>query len=194
MRTTQHPQNAGLPTASCTQEVGVRLQWPIRDFFCVCDALKTPEFSPKRSSNFVDEFVGLPRLGRSSHIRLEMAASSSCKTTVLKIYQDVMEDVIRGVRDIFAEDGVDEQVLQELKQTWETKLMASKAVETQEEMEKKMGAHAAVENGSGAGSFKQQQVQQQQQQQQQHHQQQQQVSTSYSMQSSIKNGLSESMV
>ncbi|ENN70447.1 hypothetical protein HUJ04_002085 [Dendroctonus ponderosae] len=56
-------------------------------------------------------------------------ATSLCKTSVLRIYQDIMEDVLSGVRDSFAEDGVDEQVLVELKQTWEAKLMASKAVQ-----------------------------------------------------------------
>lgn len=48
----------------------------------------------------------------------------------------MIEDVINGVRDLFAEDGVDDQVLQELKQTWEQKLLASKAVESQNEVEK----------------------------------------------------------
>lgn len=37
--------------------------------------------------------------------------------------------MISGVREYFLEDSVDEQVLQELKQTWETKLLASKAVD-----------------------------------------------------------------
>lgn len=41
----------------------------------------------------------------------------------------MIEDVIAGVRESFIDEGVDEQVLQELKQIWETKLMASKAVE-----------------------------------------------------------------
>lgn len=41
----------------------------------------------------------------------------------------MIEDVISGVRDAFLDEGVDEQVLQELKQIWDTKLMASKAVE-----------------------------------------------------------------
>jgi len=41
----------------------------------------------------------------------------------------VIEDVISGVRESFIDEGVDEQVLQELKQIWEAKLMASKAVE-----------------------------------------------------------------
>lgn len=59
-----------------------------------------------------------------------------CKSTVLKIYQDVIDDVISGVRELFLEDGVDETVLQELKQLWDTKLMASKAVTTEEEKKK----------------------------------------------------------
>lgn len=41
----------------------------------------------------------------------------------------MIDDVIAGVRDPFLDDGVDEQVLQELKQVWTNKLMASKAVE-----------------------------------------------------------------
>jgi len=47
----------------------------------------------------------------------------------LKLYNTVIEDVISGVRESFIDEGVDEQVLQELKQIWEAKLMASKAVE-----------------------------------------------------------------
>jgi len=47
----------------------------------------------------------------------------------LKLYNTVIEDVITGVRETFIDEGVDEQVLQELKQIWEAKLMASKAVE-----------------------------------------------------------------
>lgn len=41
----------------------------------------------------------------------------------------MIEDVIAGVRESFIDEGVDEQVLLELKQIWETKLMSSKAVE-----------------------------------------------------------------
>ena len=48
----------------------------------------------------------------------------------LKLYNTVIDDVIAGVRDAFLDDGVDEQVLQEMKQVWTGKLMASKAVET----------------------------------------------------------------
>ena len=33
-----------------------------------------------------------------------------------KVYKNVIEDVIKNVREAFLNDGVDEQVLQELKQ------------------------------------------------------------------------------
>ncbi|NXK49001.1 TF2AY factor, partial [Chauna torquata] len=46
-----------------------------------------------------------------------------------KLYKSVIEDVIEGVRELFAEEGVDEQVLKDLKQLWETKVMQSKATE-----------------------------------------------------------------
>lgn len=48
----------------------------------------------------------------------------------------MIEDVISGVRDIFTDEGLDEQVLQELKMLWESKLMASKAVENAHETER----------------------------------------------------------
>jgi len=48
---------------------------------------------------------------------------------VAKLYRGVIEDVIGGVRDSFLDEGVDEAVLQELKQIWESKLTASKAIE-----------------------------------------------------------------
>ncbi|KAK2583071.1 hypothetical protein KPH14_009103 [Odynerus spinipes] len=51
------------------------------------------------------------------------------QTSVLKLYKTVIEDVIAGVRESFIDEGVDEQVLLELKQIWEMKLMSSKAVE-----------------------------------------------------------------
>lgn len=49
--------------------------------------------------------------------------------SVLKLYNTVVDDVIAGVRDCFLDDGVDEQVLQELKQLWKTKLTASGATD-----------------------------------------------------------------
>ncbi|XP_041987225.1 transcription initiation factor IIA subunit 1 [Aricia agestis] len=54
------------------------------------------------------------------------------QSAVLKLYNTVMDDVITGVRDCFLDDGVDEQVLQELKQLWRTKLQASGAMDPPE--------------------------------------------------------------
>ncbi|KAK5645364.1 hypothetical protein RI129_006664 [Pyrocoelia pectoralis] len=55
-------------------------------------------------------------------------ATPLCKITVMKLYEDVIDDVIKGVQELFLEDGVDEHILQELKQTWKNKLVATKAV------------------------------------------------------------------
>nr|DBA14634.1 TPA: hypothetical protein GDO54_005570 [Pyxicephalus adspersus] len=48
---------------------------------------------------------------------------------VPKLYRSVIEDVINDVRELFLDEGVDEQVLMELKTLWENKLMQSKAVD-----------------------------------------------------------------
>ncbi|NXK95804.1 TF2AY factor, partial [Formicarius rufipectus] len=45
------------------------------------------------------------------------------------LYQSIIEDVIEGVRELFAEENVEEQVLKDLKQLWETKVTQSKATE-----------------------------------------------------------------
>lgn len=58
-----------------------------------------------------------------------------------KAYQDVITDVITNVREHFIEDGVEETVLQELKQLWETKLAATKAVDENKEPEKVVGRY-----------------------------------------------------
>ncbi|XP_068740260.1 transcription initiation factor IIA subunit 1-like [Montipora capricornis] len=54
-----------------------------------------------------------------------MATSS----VVSKLYRGVMEDVIKNVRESFLNEGVDEQVLQELKQIWESKLLQTRAID-----------------------------------------------------------------
>ncbi|NXR65131.1 TF2AY factor, partial [Rhadina sibilatrix] len=46
-----------------------------------------------------------------------------------ELYKSIIEDVIEGVRGLFAEEGVEEQVLKDLKQLWETKVAQSKATE-----------------------------------------------------------------
>ncbi|NP_001082755.1 TFIIA-alpha and beta-like factor [Xenopus laevis] len=56
-------------------------------------------------------------------------AHSANPNPVPKLYKSIIEDVMESVREIFVEEGVDEQVLKELKQLWETKLLQSKATE-----------------------------------------------------------------
>ncbi|KAL6259574.1 hypothetical protein P5V15_009492 [Pogonomyrmex californicus] len=89
------------------------------------------------------------------------------QTSVLKLYNTVIADVIEGVRESFMDEGVDEQVLQELKQIWEGKLMASKAVELNpdppEPQVPQINTHKAV----SVNRVPQTQAQQQQPQQQQ---------------------------
>ncbi|NXN95873.1 TF2AY factor, partial [Rhinopomastus cyanomelas] len=46
-----------------------------------------------------------------------------------KLYKSVIEDVIEGVRELFTEEGLEEEVLQDLKKLWETKVIQSKATE-----------------------------------------------------------------
>uniref|UniRef100_F7FZJ9 Stonin 1 n=1 Tax=Macaca mulatta TaxID=9544 RepID=F7FZJ9_MACMU len=53
----------------------------------------------------------------------------ACFNPVPKLYRSVIEDVIEGVRNLFAEEGIEEQVLKDLKQLWETKVLQSKATE-----------------------------------------------------------------
>ncbi|KAK3710401.1 hypothetical protein QZH41_012321 [Actinostola sp. cb2023] len=48
---------------------------------------------------------------------------------VPKLYRNVIEEVIKNVKEAFLNEGVDEQVLQELKQIWENKLLQSRAVD-----------------------------------------------------------------
>lgn len=47
----------------------------------------------------------------------------------MKLYQSVIDDTINASRDFFVEEGIDDQILMELRQSWESKVMASKAVD-----------------------------------------------------------------
>ncbi|XP_026197419.1 transcription initiation factor IIA subunit 1 isoform X1 [Anabas testudineus] len=85
-------------------------------------------------------------------------ASSANSNPVPKLYKSVIEDVISEVRELFLDEGVDEQVLLELKTLWENKLMQSKAVE---------GFHTDEQAALQATQQQQQQHQQQVQQAQQ---------------------------
>nr|XP_033793645.1 TFIIA-alpha and beta-like factor isoform X2 [Geotrypetes seraphini] len=56
-------------------------------------------------------------------------AHTANSNPVPKLYRSIIEDVIDAVSDLFVEEGVDEQVLKDLKQLWESKIMQSKATE-----------------------------------------------------------------
>ncbi|KAM8921669.1 transcription initiation factor IIA subunit 1 [Pelodytes ibericus] len=83
-------------------------------------------------------------------------ATAANANPVPKLYRSVIEDVINDVRELFLDEGVDEQVLIELKTLWENKLMQSKAVD---------GFHSEEQQLL----LQSQQQQQQQQQHTQHH-------------------------
>ncbi|XP_051508210.1 stonin-1 [Myxocyprinus asiaticus] len=46
-----------------------------------------------------------------------------------KLYLSIIDDVIESIRELFYDEGVDERVLDHLKQLWESKVIESKAVE-----------------------------------------------------------------
>ncbi len=50
-------------------------------------------------------------------------------TSAASLYHSVINDVVASVRDSFLDEAVDENVLQELKQLWMSKLDASKTIE-----------------------------------------------------------------
>ncbi|XP_052124364.1 transcription initiation factor IIA subunit 1 isoform X2 [Frankliniella occidentalis] len=78
------------------------------------------------------------------------------QTGVLKLYNSVIEDVITGVREAFLDEGVDDQVLQELKQLWEMKLNANKAVEVPEPLDPAPPLLGQKSNSKSGGSKKSQ--------------------------------------
>ncbi|XP_054474361.1 transcription initiation factor IIA subunit 1 isoform X2 [Anoplopoma fimbria] len=86
-------------------------------------------------------------------------ANSANSNPVPKLYKSVIEDVINEVRELFLDEGVDEQVLLELKTLWENKLLQSKAVE---------GFHTEEQAALQVAQQQQQQQQQQVQHQVQH--------------------------
>ncbi|XP_065672642.1 transcription initiation factor IIA subunit 1 isoform X1 [Hydra vulgaris] len=53
----------------------------------------------------------------------------SASNPVPRIYRAVIDDVIKNVKESFLNEGVDEQVLTELKQLWESKLLQSRAID-----------------------------------------------------------------
>ncbi|EEB16759.1 transcription initiation factor IIA alpha chain TFIIA p30, putative [Pediculus humanus corporis] len=79
---------------------------------------------------------------------------SLSQSTVLQLYHSVIEDVVTNVRESFLDDGVDEQVLQELKQIWESKLQSTKAVELTPEPQEPQNVGMARSGGIKLGGVK----------------------------------------
>lgn len=65
----------------------------------------------------------------------------------------MIEDVVANVRDAFLDEGVDEQVLQEMKQVWTNRLMASKAVEVTPEPTAPLSQPAILANNPKVSHF-----------------------------------------
>uniref|UniRef100_A0A2P2I145 Transcription initiation factor IIA subunit 1-like n=1 Tax=Hirondellea gigas TaxID=1518452 RepID=A0A2P2I145_9CRUS len=54
---------------------------------------------------------------------------TQCAISVNRLYKSVIEEVMTNVRDAFLDEGIDEQVLLEVKQTWEQKVAATRATD-----------------------------------------------------------------
>jgi len=73
------------------------------------------------------------------------------------LYQSVISDVINSVRESFLDESVDENVLMELRNLWQQKLDASKAVEAQQQSDagaldnKMANVRRGVVGGSSVG-------------------------------------------
>lgn len=61
------------------------------------------------------------------------AATMIAENNVKKIYLTVIDEVLSNVREAFLDEGYDEQLLQELKNMWEAKLNASRALQSAED-------------------------------------------------------------
>lgn len=64
----------------------------------------------------------------------------------------VIEEVINSVREAFADEGVDEQILQELKQSWDRRLRESKVLEPAPSTDTVPGASPGAGGGAGTAS------------------------------------------
>ncbi|OWF53124.1 Transcription initiation factor IIA subunit 1 [Mizuhopecten yessoensis] len=61
------------------------------------------------------------------------------------VYRSVVDDVISNVREAFLDEGVDEQVLQELKQLWESKLTQTRALDAAPEPQEPVSLPATIQ-------------------------------------------------
>ncbi|XP_066517313.1 TFIIA-alpha and beta-like factor isoform X2 [Hoplias malabaricus] len=53
----------------------------------------------------------------------------SSANTLPKLYLSIIDDVMDSIRELFLEEGVEERVIDDLRQMWESKVLQSKAVE-----------------------------------------------------------------
>jgi len=75
---------------------------------------------------------------------------TTSQQAVKKIYQSVIDDVVSNIRESFLDEGIDEQILQELRMIWESKLAAQKAIDLSSDH----GAHtqSATDNGQSGSA------------------------------------------
>merc|ERR1711973_680425 len=77
------------------------------------------------------------------------------------LYHSVINDVVSSVRDSFLDESVDENVLQELKTLWESKLTASKTIDpparASEALLDARMADATAQRAGGGGMVRSQQ-------------------------------------
>jgi len=72
-------------------------------------------------------------------------------TSAANLYASVINDVIQSVKDSFLDEGVDENVLQELKGIWEAKLAASKTIDHAKPQEAALDSRRGARGGGAAG-------------------------------------------
>lgn len=79
---------------------------------------------------------------------------AQCATCVPRLYKSIIEEVIDNVRDKFLDEGIDEQVLIEVKQAWEQKVAATRATDhhdkhqgTSQQQQLQQTAHQQVASG-----------------------------------------------
>ncbi|KAK3093832.1 hypothetical protein FSP39_020729 [Pinctada imbricata] len=84
-----------------------------------CDVLSVESFNTRKRKS--REMFQLPE--SYSYVNVD------CVLLKPRLYRTVVDDVISNVREAFLDEGVDEQVLQELKQLWESKLTQSRALD-----------------------------------------------------------------
>lgn len=76
------------------------------------------------------------------------ATAMNAENTVKKIYLTVIDEVLSNVREAFLDEGYDELLLQELKNMWEGKLNASRALQISNESESSNRNGSASNGGS----------------------------------------------